>query len=81
VLGIESLAPSGSTVRVQVRTVPLRQNEVARELRRRILARFAQDGVDFSSEQRVVLVNAAPSAPEPAGEQRSGSAAAGAGTD
>jgi len=80
VLGIEALAPSGSTVRVQVRTVPLRQNEVARELRRRIVSRFTQEGVDFASEQRVVLVNAAPAA-EPAGEEHSGSAAARAGTD
>jgi small conductance mechanosensitive channel len=81
VLGIEILAPAGPTVRVQVRTVPLRQNEVARELRRRILARFALDGVEFSSEQRVVLVNEA-GQPAPAPEhQETGSAAAGAGTD
>jgi small conductance mechanosensitive channel len=78
VLGIEALAPAGSTVRMQVRTVPLRQNEVARELRRRIVARFTQDGVDFASEQRVVLVNAPP---EAAGETQSSSAAARAGTD
>jgi small conductance mechanosensitive channel len=80
VLGIEILAPSGPTVRLQVRTVPLRQNEVARELRRRIVARFAHDGVEFSSEQRVVLVN---EAAQPAAEQEqreTGSAAAGAGT-
>jgi len=63
VLGIEVLAPAGATVRVQVRTVPLRQYEVARELRRRIVARFAHEGVDFSSEQRVVLVNPAETAP------------------
>lgn len=82
VLGIEIFTPAGSTVRIQVRTVPLRQNEVARELRRRIVARFRQDGVDFASEQRVVLVNAA-AAPtsEPAGDEHSGSAAARAGTD
>lgn len=83
VLGIEVLAPSGSSVRVQVRTVPLRQNEVARELRRRILARFAQDGVDYTAQQRVVLVNPASApVPEPAApEEHSGSAAARAGTD
>ncbi|HKO03833.1 MAG TPA: mechanosensitive ion channel family protein [Candidatus Acidoferrales bacterium] len=91
VLGIEALAPSGATVRVQVRTVPLRQNEVARELRRRIVARFADEGVEFVSEQRVVLVNptavpleaAAPAAPAPAAttDEQIGSAAAGAGSD
>ena len=82
VLGIETLAPSGSTVRLQVRTVPLRQYDVARELRRRILARFAQEGVDFSSEQRVVIVNAAPAAvPLPAEPEETDSAAARAGSD
>ena len=59
VLGMEALSPAGATVRVQLRTAPQRQYDVARELRRRIVARFAQDGVDFSSEQRVVLVNPA----------------------
>ena len=84
VLGIEVLAPAGATVRVQVRTVPLRQYEVARELRRRIVARFAQEGVDFSSEQRVVLVNPAETAPAAAAapaDEETGSAAAGAGSN
>jgi len=84
VLGIEALAPSGSTVRIQVRTVPLRQNEVARELRRRIHARFEQDGVEFTSEQRIVLVNgaaAAPSAPASGDGEHSNSSAASAATD
>src|SRR4029077_21176136 len=36
VLGVESLAPNGTTVRLQVRTAPTRQDDVARELRRRI---------------------------------------------
>lgn len=76
-LGLETLSPAGSTVRMQVRTVPLRQYEVARELRRRILARFAQDGVDFSTEQRVVLVNPA----EPAREREAGASAASASSD
>lgn len=71
VLGIESLSPAGATVRVQVRTAPLRQYDVARELRRRIVARFTQDGVDYSSEQRVVLVNPA-GAPQPAAHPATG---------
>jgi small conductance mechanosensitive channel len=81
VLGIESLAPAGATVRVQVRTPPMRQNDVARELRRRIVARFAQDGVDFSSEQRILVVNPA-GLPLPASNAaEAGAAAARAGTD
>ena len=59
VLGVEAITPSNSTVRLQLRTAPQRHYDVARELRRRILARFTQEGVDFSSEQRVVLVNPA----------------------
>jgi len=76
VLGVESLAPSGSTIRVQVRTAPQRQHDVARELRRRIVNRFTQDGVDFASEQRVVLVNPAENAaaaPEQKQEAAAGS--------
>ena len=83
VLGFESLAPTGATVRVQVRTVPLRHNEVARELRRRIVARFAQDGVTFAAEHRVVLVSPEGlpfSVPEEQ-EQKGSAASAGAGTD
>lgn len=79
VLGIESLAPTGATVRVQVRTSPLRQYDVARELRRRIVARFNREGVDFGSEQRVVLVN--PAEPARAAEEEAGASAARAGTD
>jgi small conductance mechanosensitive channel len=41
VLGVESLAPNGTTVRLQVRTAPTRQDDVARELRRRIQIELA----------------------------------------
>jgi len=81
VLGLESLAPAGATVRVQVRTAPLRQYDVARELRRRIVARFVQEGVDFSSEQRVVLVNPAEAPRAEANDAQPGASAASAGTD
>jgi small conductance mechanosensitive channel len=40
VLGVESLAASGTMLRVQVRTIPNRQDDVARELRRRIRERL-----------------------------------------
>ncbi len=56
VLGVESLAPSGATLRVQVRTAPTRQYDVARELRRRILAHFEREQISLSSVQRVELV-------------------------
>jgi small conductance mechanosensitive channel len=55
-LGVESLAPGGATLRVQVRTAPGRQDDVARELRRRIQIGLAQRGVRFGGVQRVQLV-------------------------
>ena len=56
VLGVEALALSGTTLRVQVRTVPNRQYDVARELRRRIGLRFEQEQIRLSGVQRVELV-------------------------
>jgi moderate conductance mechanosensitive channel len=43
VLGVESLGPGGVTVRLQLRTVPGRQEDAARELRRRIQSHFEQN--------------------------------------
>ena len=56
VLGVEALGPSGAALRVQVRAAPNRQHDVARELRRRILARFVQEQISLSGLQRVELV-------------------------
>jgi small conductance mechanosensitive channel len=42
VLGVEALGVEGTTLRTQVRTAPMRQADVARELRRRIKLRFQQ---------------------------------------
>ena len=55
-LGVESLSPAGATLRIQVRTAPNRQDDVARELRRRIQMALAQHGVRFGGVQRVELV-------------------------
>ncbi len=61
VLGVEALTLSGATLRLQVRTAPTRQYDVARELRRRIRMRFDQERIEFSSVQRVELVGGQPS--------------------
>ena len=53
VLGVESLTLAGATLRVQVRALPTRQDDIARELRRRIQARFAQEQISLSGVQRV----------------------------
>ncbi len=57
VLGVEALSLSGVTLRLQVRTVPTRQYDVARELRRRITSRFEQQQIALSSVQRVEVVS------------------------
>jgi small-conductance mechanosensitive channel len=58
VLGVESLAPNGTTVRLQVRTAPTRQDDVARELRRRIQIDLAGRGIQLGGLQRMQLVAA-----------------------
>ncbi len=55
VLGVDSLGPAGATLLVQLRTAPLRQDDVARELRRRITARFDTEKLFSPPEQRVVV--------------------------
>jgi moderate conductance mechanosensitive channel len=52
ILGVQNIDRSSSTIRLQVRTVPTRQDEVARELRRRIQLEFQKQGIALSSVQR-----------------------------
>ncbi len=59
VLGVESLSDAQVTIRMMVKTVPLKQWEVARELRRRIKARFDQEGIRMPHPQRVILARPA----------------------
>jgi moderate conductance mechanosensitive channel len=56
VLGVESLSPTGTTVRLQVRTAPTRQDDVARELRRRIQIELTGRGIQLGGLQRMQLV-------------------------
>jgi moderate conductance mechanosensitive channel len=58
ILGIQEYDQSASTVRLQVRTAPTRQDEVSRELRRRIQLEFQRQGIPLSRVQRVELVAA-----------------------
>jgi moderate conductance mechanosensitive channel len=71
ILGLQALDRSASTVRLQIRTAPTRQDEVSRELRRRIQVEFQRQGIPLSNVQRVELASAAPSpqeTPKPAPE-------------
>jgi len=49
VLGVQEYGRSGPTLRVQVRTTPLRQDEVARELRRRIQMEFQRHRIEVTT--------------------------------
>jgi len=55
-LGVESLGPSGALLRLQLRTVPGRQDDAARELRRRIQNRFEQEHIRWGGVQRVEVM-------------------------
>jgi len=53
ILGLQHFDQNSSTVRLQVRTAPSRQDDVARELRRRIQLEFQRRDIPVSSVQRV----------------------------
>jgi moderate conductance mechanosensitive channel len=59
ILGVQNIDRVASTVRLQVRTAPTRQDEVARELRRRIHIEFQRQGIPMSNVQRLELANSA----------------------
>jgi moderate conductance mechanosensitive channel len=64
ILGIQHLDRTSSTIRLQVRTAPTRQDEVARELRRRIQIELQRQGIPLSSVQRIELAASLPPAHE-----------------
>ena len=53
ILGLQSFDQNSSTVRLQIRTAPARQDDVARELRRRIQLEMQRRGIPVSGVQRV----------------------------
>ena len=66
ILGVQDFDRTASTIRLQVRTVPTRQDEVTRELRRRIQAEFLKQGIPVSSVQRIELTGVSHSLQEAA---------------
>jgi len=62
VLGVHSYDRHATVVRLQVRTAPTRQDEVSRELRRRIQIEFQKEGIPLASVLRFELTNQRPSA-------------------
>jgi len=69
ILGVQSLDRDASVIRLQVRTAPTRQDEVARELRRRIQIEFQRQGIPVSTVQRVELASVSSSPQEAAQSQ------------
>ncbi len=66
ILGVQNFDRTSSTVRLQVRTAPTRQDEVARELRRRVQVEFQRQGIPLSSVQRIELAGVAHAPPDAA---------------
>ncbi len=54
VTGVEALAADAVTLRVLIKTSPLEQWAVAREMRQRIKSRFDHEGIEIPFAQRVV---------------------------
>jgi small conductance mechanosensitive channel len=58
VLGVENLGDTGVTIRVRMKTLPLRQWAIARELRRRIKKAFEDKGIEIPIVQPVAAPKA-----------------------
>lgn len=69
VTGVEALAADSITLRVLIKTAPLEQWAVARELRQRIKARFDHEGIEIPFPQRVVWHREQQTGPSPEGEE------------
>ena len=54
VCGVQELADSSVNIRLLVKTVPGKQWELAREIRRRVKRRFDDEGIEIPFPQRVV---------------------------
>jgi moderate conductance mechanosensitive channel len=62
VWGVERMDPDAVVVRVAIKTVPLEQWTVARQLREHIKERFAREGIEIPFPQRVVWHRGEPDA-------------------
>ena len=65
VWGVQDLTPDAVVVRVALKTAPLEQWAVAREMRKRIKARFDHEGIEMPFAQRVVWMRSGEPSPAP----------------
>jgi len=74
--GVEAMTADGVSVRVTLKTAPMEQWAVAREMRERIKARFDHEGIEMPHTRYVTLTPGAPAgpaaSPEAEGASRSG---------
>lgn len=64
-VGIESIAKTGVVLRASIRTAPLRQFEVRREINDRIFAAFAEEGITLGTDPLGPPVPPANASPDP----------------
>ncbi len=55
ILGVEQFGESQIIIRMMIKTIPLKQWEIGRELRRRIKIRFDEKGIEIPFPHRVLL--------------------------
>ena len=60
ILGVEAFAESALTIRARIKTVPLKQWEVGRELRKRVKLAFDARGIEIPYPHRTVHVTSVP---------------------
>ena len=57
VIGVDEFEPSAVRLKVRIKTAPLKQWQVGRELRRRVHRAFADQGIEMFSPQRTAVVS------------------------
>jgi small conductance mechanosensitive channel len=60
IIGVEAFGDSSVTIRVRIKTLPLRQWTIAREFRRRIKKAFDAAGIEIPFPQRSVILHRQP---------------------
>lgn len=56
VIGVEGFGESSVTIRVRIKTLPLRQWDIAREFRRRVKKAFDEAGIEMPFPQRAIAI-------------------------
>jgi small conductance mechanosensitive channel len=70
IIGVDAFEETAVRLKVRMKTAPLKQWFVGRELRRRILMAFAERGIEMWSPQRTVAINTPPVTPPTASSPR-----------